>query len=107
MAELAPDLVEQVLAELGLDASPTVDATGLAVVYGAWCDHVPFDNLVKRIHLVSGDTGPIPNVDPTTFFELWLEYGTGGTCWPSSLALGALLRALGFPARQGSCCMAD
>jgi N-hydroxyarylamine O-acetyltransferase len=107
VAELAPDLVERVVARLGMSPRPSVDPDGLATTYRAWCDAVPFDNLVKRIHLVSGDAGPIPNIDPTRFFELWLEHGTGGTCWPSSLALGSLLRALGFPARQGSCCMAD
>lgn len=85
----------------------TVDLDGLRAVYAAWCRSVPFDNLVKRIHLASGDAAPPPNGDPTAFFESWLEHGTGGTCWPSSIALWALLDALGYPARLASCCMAD
>lgn len=106
MADLAPDLVEQVVDRLAIDR-PRPDLDGLRKVYAAWCDHIPFDNIVKRIHLTTGASGPIPNIDPTRFFELFLEHGTGGTCWPSSVALWSLLDALGFPARLASCCMAD
>jgi arylamine N-acetyltransferase len=61
--------------------------------------------VVKRIHLASGSAAPIPNGDPDFFFESWLEHGTGGTCWPSTLALHALLVALGFDVRIGSAAM--
>jgi N-hydroxyarylamine O-acetyltransferase len=98
----------RVLDRLGIDgAEITVDAAGLALVYGAWCQAVPFDNLVKRIHLASGDPSPIPNGDPDAFFRSWLEHGAGGTCWPSTLALHALLVDLGFDVRLGSAAMRD
>ncbi|HEY3832690.1 MAG TPA: hypothetical protein VGO03_10385 [Acidimicrobiia bacterium] len=101
-------LVAAVLAKLGVDrGSVTTGAPGLELVYGAWCQGVPFDNVVKRIHLASGDTGPIPNGQPDAFFASWLEHGTGGTCWPSTLALHALLVALGFDVRIGSAAMRD
>ena len=77
------------------------------MVYGAWCRRVPFDNLVKRIHLVSGSADPFPNGPPDAFFAAWLRDGTGGTCWPSSGGLHALLVALGFDARRGSAAMYD
>jgi hypothetical protein len=41
------------------------------------------------------------------FFTAWLEHGTGGTCWPSSNALFALLEALGFEARRVAGSMYD
>ena len=106
VADLAPDLVEQILERLAIER-PRPDLDGLGQLYRAWCEHVPFDNIVKRIHLATGAPGPIPNGDPTRFFEGFLENGTSGTCWPSSLALFSLLDALGFPVRLASCCMAD
>ena len=101
-------LIEPVLDKLGVDrAAVTPDTDGLGLVYGAWCRGVPFDNVVKRIHLASGDATPIPNGNPEAFFASWLEHGTGGTCWPSTLALHALLEALGFDVRIGSAAMRD
>src|SRR5438105_15871270 len=104
---LTPDLTDAVLERLGRSDRPPTDLAGLELVYGAWCRSVPFDNLVKRIHLGSGDPAPIPNGDPTYFLVSWLEHGTGGTCWPSTLALHALLVALGFDVRIGSAAMRD
>jgi N-hydroxyarylamine O-acetyltransferase len=104
---LAPELTEAVLAKLGLSGRPATDRAGLGEVYAAWCRKVPFDNLVKRIHLVSGSSAPFPNGEPVPFFESWLAHGTGGTCWPSSAGLHALLVTLGFDARRGSAAMFD
>ncbi len=104
---LAPDLTEAVLTKLGLSERPAPDRAGLGDLYLAWCRRVPFDNLVKRIHLVSGSGGPFPNGEPVPFFESWLAHGTGGTCWPSSAGLHALLSTLGFDARRGSAAMFD
>ncbi len=104
---LSPDLAEAVLERLGLDQRLAPDAAGLRQLYAAWCRHVPFDNLVKRIHLVGGATEQFPNGPPEAFFHLWLEHGTGGTCWPSSGGLHALLVTLGFDARRGSAAMYD
>jgi N-hydroxyarylamine O-acetyltransferase len=104
---LAPDTTDAVLDRLGFSDAPASDFDGLAAVYTAWCDHVSFDNVVKRIHLASGSAEPIPNGPPETFFASYLRHGSGGTCWPSSGALYALLTALGFDARRGSGAMRD
>ena len=104
---LSPDLTEAVLGKLGLPDRPRTDRTGLDRVYGAWCRRVPFDNLVKRIHLASGSAAPFPNGPPEVFFASWLAHGTGGTCWPSTGGLHALLVSLGFDARRGSAAMFD
>ena len=99
---LAPDLIERVLTRLGLRARPDPTSLGgLAQVYGAWCREVPFDNVRKLIHLRRGGTGPLPGDEPRDFFEAWLRYGAGGTCWAGNGALQALLQSLGFIARRG------
>lgn len=104
---LPPDLVERVLARLGLDRHPDATADGLHAVYRAWGRTIPFDNLIKRAHLATGDPGQIPNASPEQLFELHLRHGTGGTCWPTSVALHALLVSLGFDARLGSAAMRE
>jgi arylamine N-acetyltransferase len=104
---LTPQTTEAVLERLGFSDAPTTDLDGLNQVYGAWCEHIRFDNIVKRIHLVSGSPAPIPNGPPEAFFASYLEHRTGGTCWPSSGALFALVDALGFDARRGSGAMRD
>lgn len=106
MEQLAPELRDEVLARLGFGATVRPDRAGLDALYLAWCRNVPFDNLVKRIDLVANTT-PFRNEGPAEFFALWLEHGCGGTCWPSSRALGALLASLGFEVRLGSAAMAD
>ena len=100
-------LVDAVLARLGLGERPAPDRTGLDALYLAWCRAVPFDNLVKRIHLASGSSAPFPNGDPESFLPRFVRDGTGGTCWPGSGGLHALLLALGFDARRGSAAMYD
>jgi len=104
---LSPDLTEAVLSKLGLSERPALDRAGLDEIYRAWCRRVPFDNLVKRIHLGGGSPAPIPNGPPDAFFASWLAHGTGGTCWPSAGGLHALLVELGFDARRGSAAMFD
>jgi N-hydroxyarylamine O-acetyltransferase len=104
---LTPDLVERVLDKLGLVSRPQPDRAGLDDLYRAWCRRVPFDNLVKRIHLASGSAVPIANGAPEAFFASWLAHGTGGTCWPGAGALHALVATLGFDARRGSAAMYD
>ena len=99
--ELAPALVERVLDGLGFAAPPPVDLQGLAALYHAWCRKVPFDNLRKRIHLNSGSSAVFPGDSAEDFFDAWLRYRTGGTCWAGNGALCTLLASLGFPARRG------
>ena len=100
-----PDpLVDQVLARLGI-AGPPATAAGLATVYGAWCEHVPWDNVQKRI-TVASKRETLAGADPVEFFENLVRHGTGGTCWPSAGALHALLVHLGFAARRGTATMA-
>ena len=100
-------LVDAVLARLGVSDRPAPDRAGLEALYRAWCRAVPFDNLVKRIHLVGGSAAPFPNGDPEWFLRSFVRDGTGGTCWPGSGGLHALLFALGFDARRGSAAMYD
>jgi N-hydroxyarylamine O-acetyltransferase len=104
---LDADVVDQVLSRFGFAARPEPTTAGLEALYHAWCERVPFDNLVKRTHLVSGADAPFPNADPVAFYDLYLRHGTGGTCWPTTLALYALLVDLGFDARLGSASMRD
>ena len=101
---LTDPLVERVLARLGLRAAPAPTRAGLAAVYRAWCAHVPWDNVQKRITVVAGRT-PLAGAYPSEFFENFLRDGTGGTCWPSSGGLHALLAHLGFPARRAVAAM--
>lgn len=98
---LASDLVDDVLARLGLSRRPAPDADGLRTLYGAWCARVPFDNLRKLVHVHREPPGPMPGLDATDFFRGWLAHGTGGTCWAANGALERLLTTLGFEARRG------
>jgi N-hydroxyarylamine O-acetyltransferase len=103
----APEVVDAVLERLGFADRPAPDRAGLDALYLAWCRRVPFDNLVKRIHLAGGSAEPFPNGPPDAFLATYVRDGTGGTCWPSSGGLHALLVALGFDARRGSAAMYD
>jgi N-hydroxyarylamine O-acetyltransferase len=97
---ISDDLVRRVRARLDL-GSVSIDEEGMRRVYAAWCTHVPFDNIQKRVWLAER-RGPMPGDDAARFFEDFLAHGTGGTCWGSSGALHALLRALGFDARRAA-----
>jgi len=94
-------LTEKILAGLGLGETPAPDLKGLERLYHAWCRRVPFDNILKRIHLAEGLAGPLPGDRPEDFFRSWLEHGTGGTCWAGNGALCELLTSLGFAAQRG------
>ena len=77
-------------------SGPAPDLDGLRAVYAAWCGAVAFDNVLKLIHLADERSGPLPGSTAESFFEAWLEHGTGGTCWSGNGALHDLLEALGF-----------
>ena len=93
-------LLQRVLSKLGLDDRPEVDLAGLNQLYAAYSARVPNDNIHKRIWLVGDRTTPVAGGNPVEFFENWLVYGTGGTCFPANGALCELLMALGFDARR-------
>jgi N-hydroxyarylamine O-acetyltransferase len=98
---VAPDLLERVLAKLGFSHRPAPTLRGLQELYGAWCFRVPFDNVRKMIALRQPSGGPLPGDDAADFFDSWLRYGSGGTCWSANGALHALLAALGFVPIRG------
>ena len=98
---LEAGLLERVLVRLGLSGRPDPDLEGLRTLYAAWCRKVPFDNVRKLIHVNNRDPGPLPGDEAADFFEAWLRYGTGGTCWAGNGALHALLASLGFSAARG------
>ncbi len=97
---LAPELVERVLAKLGLHGRPVLDLASLNTLYAAFCGNIPFDNIRKRVWFASDRTTPLPGGDPSDFFQNWLAHGTGGTCWPINGGMYALVHALGFEARR-------
>ena len=93
---LAPALLERVLSKLGLSEPPSPTLEGLRTLYPAWCRKVPFDNIRQLIHRRNQDPSPMPGGEATEFFEAWLVYGTGGTCWSGNGALHTLLLSLGM-----------
>ena len=95
---LEPTTRERVLSQFGISAPPPT-LEGLRVLYHAWCRHVGFDNVQKRISLVEQHEH-LAGGQPEEFFENLLAHGTGGTCWPTSAALAALLESLGFRVRR-------
>lgn len=101
------DLVDRAFAKLGFSRRPKPDRAGLGELYAAWCRQVPFDNIRKRIALAAGTPDPLPGGRPEDFLAAWLEHGTGGTCWPSSNGLHALVSAAGFDVRRISASMFD
>ncbi len=107
MSAPPPALLARVFARLGFSSPPRPDRAGLEALYLAWCRHVPFDNLRKRIALANGGSDPLPGGLPGDFLTAWLEHGTGGTCWPSSNGLHALVSACGFDVRRISGSMFD
>jgi N-hydroxyarylamine O-acetyltransferase len=102
---LSSATAEKLLQRFGFSAPPAPTFAGLEELYLAWCRHVPFDNIRKRIALAGGKPGPLPGGTAEDFFGAWLAHGTGGTCWPTSNGLYALLAWCGFEARRISASM--
>ena len=107
MSESSSRIVERALSRLGFSSAPRPDLAGLEALYLAWCRNVPFDNVRKRIALAGGGGEPLPGGHAGDFLSAWLEHGTGGTCWPSSNGLHALVSACGFDVRRISASMFD
>ncbi len=103
---LSKSLIERIFLKLGLNESPSLDFHGLGSLYSAWCDKVPFDNSRKLIHLKLNDPRPLPGDNPVDFFDSWLKFGTGGTCWAGNGALCTFLVSIGFNAYRGVATMA-
>ena len=97
---LSDALTEAVLSKLGLSGRPEATLTGLRSVYSAWCRRVPFDNIRKMTHVRRNDPAPLPGDTAADFFQTWIHYGCGGTCWAGNGALRALLDSLGFAAER-------
>ena len=91
------ELADEVCARLGVGA-PT-DLDGVAALYRAWCEHVPFDTVGKALALHEGSTPP--GGDPTAFLRQWLATGVGGTCWGQTAAMAAVLERSGVRCRVG------
>lgn len=58
--------------------------------------HLGYDTTSTVVWARAGTVGDPPGMDPTAWWEQWLVHGTGGTGHPTTLALTALLRGLGF-----------
>ncbi len=98
MTELSRKLVKKILVRLGIPSPLVPDPASLEKLYAAWCWHMPFENTRKMVALASDNNEALPGLDANDFFENWLEYGTGGTCWPVANAFYELLVALDFDA---------
>lgn len=61
---IAELLADRVLAKLGFPSRPAANRAGLAALYAAWCQGVPFDNARKLIALRANDHGPLPGDSP-------------------------------------------
>src|SRR3954468_22823520 len=98
---LQPYLIERILERFGLTRVPSLDEAGLTLLCRRWYQHIPFDNILKRVRTSMNKSAPLPGCNPIEFFETWMETGAGGTCWAGNGSLCALLQALGFPAALG------
>lgn len=99
--------IANTLSRLGLNPSLPPSAQALSSLYRSWCLHVPFDNIRKTTALFSGANGTLPGIEPSEFFESFLEHGSGGTCWATSNALYTLCKQCGFDALRGTASMFD
>lgn len=97
---LSPSLVNRILGKLEIDL-PAADLSGLGALYHAWCRKIPFDNSLKMIDVHGNSPAPLAGSKPDAFFENWLQFSSGGTCWSGNGGLHALLTALGFNASRG------
>lgn len=107
MNGLSAELVNRVLARLGINKPLAADLASLQQLYTAWSSIIPFDNTRKLIALRSGRQETLPGIDANEFFEQWLQYGCGGTCWPVANAFYELVLALGFNAQRIAGSMRD
>ena len=86
--------------KLGFSARPSNDLAGLNALYASFSTRVPTDNIQKRIWFAGTRREPLTGGDPAEFYENWLRYGTGGTCWPINGGWCSLLETVGFEARR-------
>ncbi len=101
-----PELMERVLAKLGLADWPSLDIAGLNALYAVYCRSVPaIDSIPKRIWFAGEQRTPLPGGEPREYFESWIAHGTGGTCWATNGAMYSLLHSLGFDARRIAGCI--
>ena len=81
---------------------------GLEALYLAWCRQRAVRQRAQAHRARQGrEPSRCPAALPDDFLSAWLEHGTGGTCWPSSNGLHALVAACGFDVRRISASMFD
>jgi arylamine N-acetyltransferase len=108
MLKREPTSIERrALGRLGVDLKAKADLIGLRKLYRAWCLNVPFDNILKVTAIREDSPGPLPGTSADEFLADWMNHGAGGTCWPSSNALFALLEACGFEVGRAMGSMAE
>lgn len=93
---LRRNVYERLLERIGFSGDPEPNIETLNRIYKFWCRDVGYDNVLKRIYIDEGHTGPFPVMDPNDFLESWMKHGTSGSCWPSSEALYGVLALAGF-----------
>src|SRR5262245_2738246 len=95
MPVLTPDLTARVLAYLKV--APTApDLALLDTLIAAYTRIVPWESasrIARRARVAN--TADCPRW-PEEFWQLAIQYGTGGTCFESNYAFFSLLRALGY-----------
>lgn len=100
---LDPAQLEAVLERLGFARPPEPDRAGLAALYAARRERIPFDNVRMRLHVAACDAGPLPGDAPHEFFEARLRWGPGGTCWAGKGVIGVGLGQRAEIAPDGAC----
>jgi len=93
---LRQDVYERLLERIGFEREPDPDLATLNAIYKFWSRDVGYDNVLKRIYIEEGHSGPFPVMDPSDFIENWMKHGTSGSCWPSSEALYGVLALAGY-----------
>ena len=84
-----------------LDLSRAQPGSGfLEALFARFNARVPFENASKIVRDVRIESPQEKPRAPELFWKEHLEQGAGGTCFARVAAFGALLEALGFPARR-------
>ena len=96
-------LLDRVLESWGLaaHAPPTLDT--LNALHSAYLTRVPFENATKLIKAARAGSARGAIRGPVEFWEEYLRWGSGGTCFAATNAYQFLLRYVGFSSRPVFC----